>query len=69
MIELKGIIQYYDKGHKCVDVVVAAGKDESYKRLRMGVDVKANRGKILVFLAGWYDVKPSAIVWPPHIRV
>jgi len=68
MIELKGIIQFYDEGHKCVDVVVAEGEDHNYKRLRVGVDIKVNRGKILTFLAAKYGVKQGAVLWPRHIK-
>lgn len=68
-IEIKGIVQYYDQGHKCVDVVVAEDEPYNYKRHRVAVDEHANRGMILMFLATMYDVKPSAIVWPRHIRV
>ena len=68
MIELKGIIQYYDQGHKYVDVVVADDPDGGYKRHRVGVDIKVNPGKIRQFLAAMYDVPPGDIVWPPHIK-
>jgi len=67
-IELKGVVQYYDNGHKCVDVVVVEDEPYNYKRHRVGVDVKVNPGKIRRFLAAMYDVPPGDIVWPPHIK-
>lgn len=67
MIELKGIIQYSDKGRQLVDVVVAEGDSAAHVRHRVGVDIEVSRGKILNFLASMYDVRPGDIVWPDHI--
>lgn len=67
MIELKGIVQRYDLGHKYVEVVIIEDNPDIYKRHRMGVDIKVNRGKILTFLAGLYSIPPGEIVWPEHI--
>jgi len=67
LIELKGVIQYYDQGHKLVDVVVSEAKESPHRRHRVGVDIKVNRGKIITFLAGIYGIDPGGIVWPDHI--
>jgi len=68
-IELKGIVQYYDQGHKYLEVVVAEGPSQANVKHRVGVDIEASRGKIIAFLAAMYDVKPGDIVWPRHIKV
>lgn len=68
MIELKGIIKYYDNGHKHVDVVVKEDDSVAAVKHQMGVDINVNRGKILTFLAALYEVKPSDIVWPKYIQ-
>lgn len=69
MIELRGIIQYCANGHRLVDLVVTEGRPDKYKRHRMGVDIKLNRGKIITFLGELYNVPPGEIVWPDHIEV
>lgn len=68
-IELRGIIQHHDGGHKYVDVVVTEGNPHIYVTHRVGVDIVVNRGKILAFLAGHYGIKPGDIVWPAHIML
>lgn len=69
MIELKGIVQYEDLGHRHVDVVVSVDGSERQERSTMGVDIKVNRGKVLTFLSAAYGVEPGDIVWPGHIKV
>lgn len=69
IIELHGIIQYYDNGHEYVDLVVNEDNAAQANKVRMGVDIDLNRGKILTFLAAMYGVQPGAIVWPDHIKV
>lgn len=69
MIELKGIIVFYDQDHKHVDVVVAEDPYGRYRQHRLGVDIKPNRGKILTFLGAIYDVPPGDIIWPDHIEL
>ena len=68
-IELKGIIVFYAGGHKHVEVVVCVDNAAGCERHLFGVDVEPNRGKIITFLAVMYDVLPSEIVWPDHIKV
>lgn len=68
-IELCGIIQYADEGHRHVEVVVKEGRPDKYKRHRLGVDIKVNRGRIITFLGNFYDVPPGKIVWPAHIEL
>jgi len=69
LIELKGIVQYYDQGHKYVDVVV--NEDQAVKREKhqVGVDIDVSHGKIITFLSEFYGVPPGDIVWPAHIKV
>lgn len=67
-IELKGIIQYHDQGHRCLDVVVAVDKAAAYERHRVSIDKPAGRGKILKFLGDKYGVEPGRVVWPRHIK-
>lgn len=67
-IELKGIVQYHDGGHRCVDVIVRTEDSDSLAKSRVGVDIEVGRGKILGFLAALYGVKPVEIVWPRHIK-
>lgn len=68
-IELRGIIQSKDEGHTNVDLIVTEGRADKYKRHRLGVDIKSNRGNIITFLAGFYGVPPGEIVWPDHIEL
>lgn len=68
-VELKGVIEFYEAGHKIVDLVVKVDEDVRAKMVRMGVDIKLNEGKIRAFLAVMYGIPPGAIVWPSHIRV
>jgi len=67
LIELKGIVQYYDQGHKYVDVVVSIDGSAKHERHEMGVDIGINKGKIINFIADTYDVRPGDIAWPDHI--
>ena len=69
MIELRGIIQVKNDGHTEVFVVVTEHSSDKYKRHRLGIDIKVNRGRILTFLGGLYGVPPGAIVWPGHIEL
>jgi len=69
MIELKGIVQYSDLGHRHVDLVVSVDGSERQERLSMGVDIDVNRGNVLTFLSAKYGVPPGDIVWPGHIMV
>lgn len=69
MVEIKGIIQYYEQGEKYVDVIVSEGKDVPNSRHRVGVDIKVNRGKIITFLVGIYGISPGEIAWPAHIEL
>lgn len=66
-IELKGIIQYWDNGHKHVQLVVADDSHVQHVVHNVGIDVKVNRGMILKFLSAIYDVTSADIVWPDHI--
>lgn len=66
-IELRGIIQSLNGGHRYVDLVVIEDRPDKYKRHRMGVDIEVNRGKILAFLGWHYGILPGEIVWPGHI--
>lgn len=68
-VEVRGISQKNDKGRKYVDVLVTEEFPDIYIRHQVGVDIKVNRGKILSFLAAFYNVRTSDIVWPRHIRV
>ena len=69
MIELRGVIISRDNGHELVDLVVTENAPDKYKRHRLGIDIKVNRGRILTFLGGLYGVPPGAIVWPGHIEL
>jgi len=69
MIELRGIIEAADNGHTVVELVVTENRSDKYKRHRMGVDIKLNRGKIITFLAFVYGVPPGEISWPGHIEL
>lgn len=66
-IELRGIVQFADLGKRYVDVVVIEGNPHKYKKHRVGVDIKVNRGTIINFLSGTYGVPPGEIDWPEHI--
>ncbi len=68
MIELKGIVQYSHLAHRHVDVVVSVDGSERQERLRMGVDITVNRGKVLTFLSAAFGVAAGDIVWPVHIK-
>ncbi|MBA7494514.1 hypothetical protein ES702_05090 [subsurface metagenome] len=68
-IELRGIIVHRNGGHKYVDLVVTEDRPDKYRKHRMGVDIKLNRGKINTFLSGVYGIKPGDIVWPGHITI
>lgn len=67
-IELRGIVQFYDGGHKYVDVVVTNGRSDAYESHRVGVDIVVNRGMILKFLGDFYGMPPGHIIWPGHIK-
>jgi len=69
LIELKGIVQYYDQGHKYVDVVVTEDQDVKREKHRVGVDIDVSHGKIITFLSELYGVTPGDIVWPGHIKL
>lgn len=69
MIELRGIIQAANNGHTEVHLVVTEHRPDKYKRHFMGVDIKLNRGKVIVFLGAMYGVPPGEIVWPDHIEL
>lgn len=68
-IELRGIIVHCAGGHKYVDLVVTEDRPDKYRKHRMGVDIKLNRGKIQTFLGGVYSMPPGDIVWPGHITI
>lgn len=69
MIVLHGIIQFKDNGHTFVDVVVKTGNTGRNIRHRVGVDIEADRGKIITFLSNFYGVQHDEIVWPAHIEL
>jgi len=66
-IELRGIVQRYEAGHKHVEVVVDEGAPGANVKHVVGVDVKVNRGMILRFLSDMYGISAGEIGWPPHI--
>ena len=68
MLELRGIIQYYDQGHKHVDVVVRGDHTDIYETHRIGVDIPVNRGTIEAALAKLQGKGPGEVKWPHHIR-
>lgn len=68
VIELRGIMQKNDQGHKYVDVLVTVDSPDRYMRHRVGVDIDLNKGRIRRFLSDLYGVPPGHIVWPEHIR-
>lgn len=69
IIELRGIIQFYNAGHKHVQVVVAEDSNVQHAVHLVGIDIVVNRGIILNFLAERYSVPPGKIVWPDYIKV
>jgi hypothetical protein len=69
MIELRGIIQYYDKGHKYVDIVVRREHSDIYETHRVGIDIPVNKGRILSELTKLETDRPAKITWPHHIEV
>jgi len=69
LIELKGIVQCYDLGHKYVEVVVFEDQDVKSRRHLVGVDIEVSHGKIITFLSELYGVPPGDIVWPGHIKL
>lgn len=68
MIELHGIIQFWENGHKHVEVVVNGESPDTHVTIPVGIDVKVNRGMILSFLAARFGVRSGDIVWPGYIR-
>lgn len=68
-VEIRGIIQFENHGHKYVDVMVVEDRPDNYVTHHVGVDIEVNRGKILKFLASMYGVRPGDIAWPAHIRL
>lgn len=68
-VRLRGIVQHYDGGHRYVDVVVTKEHRDIYKRHRMGVDIKVNRGRVKTFIGGLYGIEPGHVVWPHHVEV
>lgn len=68
-IELRGIINSWNSGHRQTEIVVTEDRPDNYKSHSLGVDIKVNRGKIRTFLASLYNIRPSEIVWPEHIRI
>lgn len=69
MIELRGVIEYKDLGHTFVDAVVTIDSTCRQVSHRLGVDIKANRGRIITFLGQFYDVPAGDIIWPDHIEL
>lgn len=69
LVELRGIIQYYDTGKKHVELVVKLGSAVAPVKVEMGVDVKVNHGRVTTFLSDLYGIPPGKIVWPEHITV
>lgn len=69
LVALHGIVTFYDNGHEYVDLVVTEDNEVQAIKVRMGVDIELNRGKILTFLSALYGIKPGEIVWPVHIKV
>ena len=69
IIELRGIIEFYNDGHKHVQVVVDDGSHVQHAVHLVGIDIAVNRGIILNFLAQQYSVPPGKIVWPDYITV
>lgn len=68
MIEIKGIIQYRNAGHKYVEVVVDVDSNVPHVVHKVGVDIKVNKGNIQKYLAELYRVSTSKIAWPDQIK-
>lgn len=68
-IQLRGIIQFHRDGKMYVDLVIKKKTAVNAVKVRMGVDIKLNRGKILTFLAEQYDALPGEIDWPEYITI
>lgn len=69
MVAINGVIEYWDLGHRHVDVVVTSGNTGRQTTHEVGVDEKPNRGKIITFLGTFYGVPPGDILWPAHIEL
>lgn len=67
MIEVKGVIVYYEGKVKCCKVVVAVDNKPPFNSHYTGKDIKVDKGKIILFLSELYDVPSTDIVWPDHI--
>ena len=68
MIEIRGIIQYYDDGHKHVKIVVRREHSDIYETHDVGLDIPVNRGRILSELARLETAGPAQLIWPHHIE-
>lgn len=67
-VELRGIVQFYDNGHRHVQVVVKDKAEVQDVVHEVGIDIEVNRGRIITFLSGLYGIPPGEIVWPAHIQ-
>jgi len=68
MIEIRGIIQYYDGGHKHVQIVIRREHSDIYETHEVGLDIPVNRGRILSELASLETAEPAQLIWPHHIK-
>lgn len=68
-IELHGIIQNRDKGHRHTMLVVLVAGKTPYEQPWLEVDIEVSRDMILNFLSEKYGVQRGDIVWPGHIQV
>jgi len=68
MVELRGIIQYYDDGQKHVKLVIRREHSDIYETHELGLDISVNKGRILAELARLETAGPVRLIWPHHIK-
>jgi len=68
MVELRGIIQYYDGGHKHVQIVVRREHSDIYETHELRVDIPVNKDRILAELDRLETAGPAQLIWPHHIE-
>lgn len=68
MLELRGIIQWWDEGKKHTRLVVRRDHGDIYEQHDLEADMAINKSKVLAEL-GKLQVKGAGpIVWPHHIE-
>lgn len=66
-INIRGIIQLRDKGHKRTKVVILPEGSRIRSVHELAVDLPVNKGTITAEIARLHSAKAGDIVWPGHV--